>query len=177
MDVGFDHGRRLTATATATANPEWTVIGLEVRQRRVDAVRAWAERESLANLHAFRLDARAIFANAIDPACIDVVEVLFPTPWPSGRARRRLLVTPDFLTDAARVLRPGGLLHVATDVPWYAAEIRAAFAAQRDLRLTEAATALAARPTCAQQSRREWTCARDGLTVYRFTALRRAVDG
>jgi tRNA (guanine-N(7)-)-methyltransferase len=168
VEVGFDHGRRLSSTAAA--NPDWTVIGLEVRKRRVAEMHAWADREALANLHAFRLDARAIFANALLPARIDIVEVLFPTPWPEGKARKRLLLTPDFLADAAEALRPGGLLYVATDVAWYADLITSASAAVSTDVLAQVSvdTALERRPPCPQQSRREWVCERDGLPVYRF---------
>ena len=172
LEIGFDHGRRLTSTAQAS--PGWTVIGLEVRARRVAEMRAWAAERGLANLHAFRLDARAVLAGALPEACVDVVEALFPTPWPEGKARRRLLGTPDFLADAARVLRPGGLLHLATDVAWYAEMITTAFEAVGDrLARVDAALLATERPPCPQLSRREWRCERDGLAVHRFVARRR----
>lgn len=171
LEIGFDHGRRLTSTAQAS--PGWTVIGLEVRARRVAEMRAWAADRGLANLHAFRLDARAVLAGALPEASLDVVEALFPTPWPEGKARRRLLVTPDFLGDVARVLRPGGLLHVATDVAWYAELMDAALApARQSLPAAPPGALTTLRPPCPQLSRREWKCSRDGLPVYRFVRLR-----
>jgi len=170
LEIGFDHGRRLTSTAQAS--PGWTVIGLEVRARRVAEIRAWAADRGLDNLHAFRLDARAVLAGALPEASVDVLEVLFPTPWPEGKARRRLLVTPDFLTDAAVVLRPGGLLHLATDVAWYGELMRDAIAGSEAF--VAAPDALAGqRPPCPQRSRREWKCERDGLPIHRFVLRRR----
>ena len=41
VEVGFDHGRRLQATARA--NPAWRVLGLEVRARRVAEASAQPE--------------------------------------------------------------------------------------------------------------------------------------
>ncbi len=35
VEIGFDHGRRLTHTAKH--HPGWRVAGLEIRRRRVDA--------------------------------------------------------------------------------------------------------------------------------------------
>ncbi|PKN56530.1 MAG: tRNA (guanosine(46)-N7)-methyltransferase TrmB [Deltaproteobacteria bacterium HGW-Deltaproteobacteria-14] len=171
LEIGFDHGRRLTSTAQAS--PGWTVIGLEVRARRVAELRAWAVERGLPNLHVFRLDARAVLAGALPAASLDVVEALFPTPWPEGKARRRLLVTPEFLGDAARALRPGGLLHLATDVAWYAELVDAALATAAGILPVAPPDALATlRPPCPQQSRREWKCERDGLAVYRALRVR-----
>lgn len=171
LEIGFDHGRRLTATAHAS--PDWTVVGLEVRRHRVDAARAWAAERGLTNLFAFRLDARAVLANGLPAGRLDVIEALFPTPWPEGKARRRLLVTVDLLRDAARALTPRGLLHVATDVSWYAEHIAACLPQVADVLVPTGAAALAEqRPPCSQRSRREWRCEQDGLAVHRFTLVR-----
>jgi len=175
LEIGFDHGRRLTSTAEA--NPGWTVIGLEVRERRVLEMRAWAEARTLPNLHAFKLDARAVLAGALPAASLDVLEALFPTPWLEGKAARRQLVTPDFLADAARALKPGGLLHLATDVADYADRIRDALAdAFADFAPAPADALASRRPACPQRSRREWKCEREGLPVHRFVLERRPVQ-
>ncbi len=167
LEIGFDHGRRLSATAAE--NPDWTVIGLEVRERQVEAMRKWAHENALPNLHAFRLDGRMMLANVVPQASLEVIEALFPTPWPEGKMRRRLLVEPLFLEDIARALRPGGLFHVATDVAWYAEMIEASLEASTLIRI-ESESAASMRPRCSQKSRREWKCEREGLPIYRYCA-------
>jgi tRNA (guanine-N7-)-methyltransferase len=162
VEVGFDHGRRLHATARE--NPGWHVLGLEVRQQRVQEAMARAERDGVDNVLAWRMDARTVFAAVLPPSTVDIVEVLFPTPWWNTALRKkRLLFDDHFVADVARVLRSGGILHTATDVQGYAETIDACLARHPDfLPLTlEEGTAL--RPACQQQSRREWSCTRDGV--------------
>lgn len=171
VEVGFDHGRRLHATARL--NPDWQVLGLETRELRVDEANARAASEQLGNLLAWRMDARTVLALVLADASVDVVEVLFPTPWwnPALRAKR-LLLEPDFVADVARVLKPGGLLYVATDVEDYAEHIGAVLSQAAELALHDPAELATRRPECDQLSRRQWKCAREGTPVWRFVAVR-----
>ncbi len=170
LEVGFDHGFRLLATAQH--NPGWQVVGLEIRRHRVDIANARAQRAGLSNLLAWRADARTVLAALTPDACLDVLEVLFPDPWWNAAHRqKRLLLTRPFLDEAARALKPGGLMHLATDVPRYAAEIEAVLADHPAFAVDPAA--LAQRPPCPAQSRREWKCEREAIAVHRFAARRR----
>lgn len=164
VEVGFDHGRRLTATAAAW--PGWRVAGLEIRRQRVQEAQTWAQERRLDNLLAWRADARTALGLHTPTGCLQVVEVLFPVPWEAPSRARRLLVDPDLLTEIARVLRPGGALHLATDVPWYAEHMARAAAAVSTLRLDPGAAA--ERPAIDALSRREWKCAREGTPVHRL---------
>lgn len=163
VEVGFDHGRRLSATAAA--HPGWRVAGLEIRRQRVDEARARAARDGLANLLAWRTDARPVVALHTPPGRLDVVEVLFPDPWWKPAHRDRRLVDVPFLTAIARALRPGGVLHLATDVPHVAAWFDTALAQVPALRPDP--TAAAGRPPIDALSRREWRCAQDATPVAR----------
>jgi len=163
IEVGFDHGRRLTSTARH--HPSWRVAGLEIRRRRVDEVRARAEADGLDNLLAWRVDARTVLANHTPDGAVDLIEALFPDPWWKPQHRDRRLVDVPFLRDVARVLCPGGILHLATDVDhvadWFdasLAQVPAPIAAEG---------AASERPPIPQQSRREWRCGRDGTPVFR----------
>lgn len=168
VEVGFDHGRRLSATARL--NPDWRVLGLEVRRRRVEQATERARRDGRTNVLACRIDARTLFA-VLPAASVDVVEALFPDPWvkPAHR-RRRLLVTEAFLADVARALRPDGRLLLATDVERYAEEMRRCLT--QTAALTEVAVEEVERPACDQQSRRQWRCEQDGTPVHWLAARR-----
>ncbi|MCB9761374.1 MAG: tRNA (guanosine(46)-N7)-methyltransferase TrmB [Alphaproteobacteria bacterium] len=169
LEIGFDHGRRLAATAARW--PGWQVVGMEVRRRRVTQVERIRATRGLTNLLPWRVDARTALATVTPPACLDVVEVLFPTPWWDPKLRaKRLLLTPPFVADVARALRPGGALIIATDVDEIAAAVAEALASCPTL--APDPLAWAARPAIDARSRREWRCAQDGLEVHRF-GLRR----
>ena len=162
VEVGFDHGRRLHATARE--NPEWRVLGLEVRKRRVEEAQARAARDGLDNLLAWRMDARTVFASVLPPASVDLVEVLFPTPWWNPALRqKRLLFDTHFVSDVARALKPGGLLHTATDVDDYAETIDNCLSQNRRFIALGVDEGMVERPRCSQQSRRQWSCRRDGI--------------
>lgn len=168
LEIGFDHGRRLTATAETW--PDWRVAGIEIRRRRVEQARQWAVDHGLSNLLAWRADARTVLQRHTPPMSLDVIEALFPTPWPDEQADRRL-ITPAFFAAARDALVPGGVLHVATDLVEIAEHARLALLATPGLVADPSAED--ERPAIDQQSRREWACARDKLPVYRFW-LRRA---
>ena len=50
VEIGFDHGRRLHATALH--HPSWQVLGVEVRKQRVQEANERAQRDGLTNLKA-----------------------------------------------------------------------------------------------------------------------------
>jgi tRNA (guanine-N7-)-methyltransferase len=49
------------------------------------------------------------------------IDLLYPDPWPKRRHWKRRFVQDDSLARLARILRPGGELRFATDIPGYAA--------------------------------------------------------
>ena len=170
VEVGFDHGRRLHSMARL--NPDWRFLGLEVRKRRVEEALQRAERDGLENLHVWRMDARTVFAGVLDETSVDIVDVFFPTPWWNPALReKRLLVDPFFIEDVMRVLRPGGILRVVTDVEAYAERIQTVLDAS-EFQVLTASDDRMPMPACEQQSRREWRCEQDDLRVYRLTAFK-----
>ena len=61
-----------------------------------------------------------VLENMVAPESLTGVRVFFPDPWPKARHhKRRLLQGPTFSLIANR-LKPGGVLHVATDHAEYA---------------------------------------------------------
>ena len=166
VEVGFDHGRRLHSLAHL--NPDWQILGLEVRQKRVEEAEQRRARERLENLKVWRMDARTVFANVLQHRTVDVVDVLFPTPWWDPALReKRLLITLDFLQDVTRVLKPHGCLRIETDVESYADSISAELK-KVGFENINAENLTFALPLCKQLSRRQWRCKQDNLPTQRW---------
>ena len=54
----------------------------------------------------------------------DRVHILCPDPWPKHKHKGNRLMAADFMMHLFRVLKPGGVLHFATDDPNYMASTR-----------------------------------------------------
>jgi tRNA (guanine-N7-)-methyltransferase len=69
-------------------------------------------------------DAADVVSERLPDASFDCVDLFFPDPWPKKRHHKRRLVQPAFVAEIARVLKPNGLFHVATDWSDYARHTR-----------------------------------------------------
>ena len=75
---------------------------IKLSPERTDNVRIWDD------------DIRLLFPLLPD-ACLDMIFLLFPDPWPKKRHASRRFINQDNLKTLARILKPGGVLRVATD--------------------------------------------------------------
>ncbi|MFI1238728.1 tRNA (guanosine(46)-N7)-methyltransferase TrmB [Nocardia salmonicida] len=121
IEIGTGTG---TATAAmAKAEPHLNLIGIEVYQPGLAQLVQQIEREQIENIRLLRGDAVDVLENMVAPESLIGVRVFFPDPWPKARHhKRRLLQAPTFALIASR-LKPGGVLHVATDHADYAEHI------------------------------------------------------
>lgn len=119
VEVEIGPGRGDVALAFAAAYPERNFFAIEHATGLADALALAAAKRGLGNLRAIAGDARCILATLVPPASVAAVHVYFPDPWPKTRHRhRRLFDTPDAARAVARVLEPGGRVHVASDLSW-----------------------------------------------------------
>jgi len=116
LEVGFGGGEHLAARAAA--HPGTGFIGCEPFINGVAKALAAVEEGPLENVRLHHGDARDVL-DALTDASLDCVYVLYPDPWPKTRHNKRRFVGPDTLASLGRVIRPGGLLRVASDIPDY----------------------------------------------------------
>lgn len=125
LEVGFGGGEHLAAQAAG--NPDTGFIGCEPFINGVAKALAAIEEHPLTNVRLHHGDARDVL-DALTPASLDGAYVLYPDPWPKARHNKRRFIGPDTLSALARVIKPGGLLRVASDIPdyirWTLVEIR-----------------------------------------------------
>ena len=107
----------------AQSEPDVDVIAVEVYRRGLAQLLSAIERENVSNIRLVRGDAVDVLGQLITPASLSGVRVFFPDPWPKARHHKRRLLQPDTVALIADRLRPGGVLHAATDHSGYAEQI------------------------------------------------------
>lgn len=130
MEIGFGDGEVLLSMAARY--PEQDFLGVEVHEPGVGHCLLGLEQAGLQNVRLIREDAMVVLQAWLAPACLDRVNLFFPDPWPKKRHHKRRIVQPAFLALVAARLKPGGLLHMATDWAPYAEHIEEVMAASAD---------------------------------------------
>jgi tRNA (guanine-N7-)-methyltransferase len=122
LEIGFGGGEHLAMRAAQ--DPSTGFIGCEAYVNGVAKLLALVEAEALRNVRIWDDDASAV-VDWLPAASLDRVVVLYPDPWPKRRHRKRRLLGEAMLGRLARLLKPGGELHFATDIDDYSAFVLA----------------------------------------------------
>jgi tRNA (guanine-N7-)-methyltransferase len=121
LEIGCGTGT--STLAMAQSEPDVDVIAIEVYRRGLAQLLSGIERENVTNIRLIRGDAVDVLEHLIVPGSLSGVRVFFPDPWPKTRHHKRRLLQPNTVSLIADRLRPGGVLHAATDHPGYAEHI------------------------------------------------------
>jgi tRNA (guanine-N7-)-methyltransferase len=121
LDIGFGDGEALATTAINY--PDIDYLGVEIHEPGIGHLLLLLEQAALTNVRVIVRDAAEVVPELPD-ASLAAVNLFFPDPWPKKRHHKRRLVQTAFIAEIARVLRQGGLLHVATDWADYARHTR-----------------------------------------------------
>ncbi len=113
LDLGCGKGGFLLRLAERF--PERQILGADVMLQRLRRVAKKVAQHELTNVQLLRASNLDLVAFQLPDNCVDRVHILCPDPWPKQSQRGRRLITSEFLVRTARVLRPGGILHLATD--------------------------------------------------------------
>ncbi len=113
LEIGFGNGEQLLFGALH--EPERNFIGIEVHSPGVGrALNAVAE-AGLGNVRIYRHDAVEVLRDDIADGSLSEVRIYFPDPWHKKRHHKRRLIQADFIALLCLKLKPGGLLHLASD--------------------------------------------------------------
>lgn len=121
LEIGFGMGDSLASMAAADGGRNY--LGIEVHRPGVGRLLARLEREQIDNVRVVNADAVEALEKHVVDASLDAVLVFFPDPWPKTRHHKRRLIQPAFVALLAHKLRPGGVLHMATDWQHYAEQM------------------------------------------------------
>jgi tRNA (guanine-N7-)-methyltransferase len=122
LEIGSGMGE--TTVALAAAAPDLDHLAVEVFEPGLAQLLMRINDAGLRNVVPVRGDAVTLLAERVPPDSLHGIRAFFPDPWPKRRHHKRRLIQPGFVGLAARRLRPGGTLHLATDWPDYAVQMR-----------------------------------------------------
>jgi tRNA (guanine-N7-)-methyltransferase len=122
IEVGFGSGRHLLAQAKA--NPNVTLIGLEIHTPSIEKVLRQIHLENINNVLVLNYDAR-LFLELVESNSINKIFVHFPVPWDKKEHRR--VYSKEFISEASRALKVGGRLELRTDSPNYYEYVKGLF--------------------------------------------------
>jgi tRNA (guanine-N7-)-methyltransferase len=117
LEIGFGGGEHLVAQASA--HPDIGFIGCEPFINGVAKILAAIELHRLENVRLRAGDARALI-EALPPASLSRIFILYPDPWPKRRHHKRRVISAEMIGQIARAARPGAILRFATDIDDYA---------------------------------------------------------
>lgn len=119
LEIGYGMGASLLTMAQAET--EKNFLGIEVHTPGIGALLMGIEEKSLKNVRTLHHDAIEVLENMLPEASVDRVQLYFPDPWHKKRHHKRRIVQPAFVALLVKKLKPGGLVHFATDWQPYAA--------------------------------------------------------
>ncbi|MCK5110268.1 MAG: tRNA (guanosine(46)-N7)-methyltransferase TrmB [Arcobacteraceae bacterium] len=114
IEVGFGSGRHLIHQALQ--NPDKIIIGLEIHTPSIEQMLKQVNIQGVINILAVNYDAR-LFLEFMKSNSISRVFVHFPVPWDKKPHRR--VMSPEFIKESLRALKPNGTLELRTDSPNY----------------------------------------------------------
>jgi len=118
LEIGFGNGDSLVHMAKMDESNGY--IGIEVHTPGVGHCLNLIHDEQLENLKLISHDAIEVLETMIPVASIDRVFLFFPDPWHKKRHHKRRIVNETFKKLLFKVMKPGAVLHMATDWQDYA---------------------------------------------------------
>ena len=121
VEVGLGKGE--STWRMALEEPEKNFIGIEVHEPGVGQLLMALEEHAIENVRIVCGDAVPFLQNRITPGSLAGVRIYFADPWPKKRHHKRRIIQSEFVSQLARCISGGGILHMATDWQPYADHI------------------------------------------------------
>lgn len=112
LEIGYGMGHSLVKMASEA--PEKDFIGVEVHLPGVGSLLHAAEEAGVKNLRTYKEDAIEVL-KLLPENSISTVQLFFPDPWHKKKHNKRRIVKAEFAQQLRRILKVGGVFHMATD--------------------------------------------------------------
>lgn len=124
LEIGFGGGEHLAELAEH--HPEIGFIGAEAFINGVASFLRYRSEKQLNNVRLFPDDVRLLLQQ-LPANSIQKVFILFPDPWPKKKHHKRRIVSPKLICELSRIVKKGGEIRLASDVPEYIEHMQQAF--------------------------------------------------
>jgi len=131
LEIGFGNGE--ATWQMADAHPGENFLGVEVHRPGVGRLLLKMEEHGLSNIRIACTDAVEFLHRRVPRVSLAGVRIFFPDPWPKKRHHKRRIIQPDFVRLLVSRMRPGAILHLATDWEPYAEQMLEVVGACGDL--------------------------------------------
>jgi tRNA (guanine-N7-)-methyltransferase len=165
LDIGCGPG--MFALELAKQNPQWNVVGLEIRRHLTDHLNACAHQEGVSNVCGFYANANVHLDVLVPDQSVVFASINFPDPWYKKRHHKRRVVQKEWLQLLHRKMMPGAYVHTMTDYAPIGADMHDVFlstpgfvASRRDGFLESSTTGIVSERELKHMSR--------GETIYRM---------
>jgi len=118
VEIGFGNGE--STWRMAQQEPDINFIGVEVHRPGVGHLLMALDANGIDNVRIACEDAVPFFQQRIPADSLAGIRIYFPDPWPKKRHHKRRIIQPEFVSQLARSMAKGGILHLATDWQPYA---------------------------------------------------------
>ena len=120
MEIGFGNG--LSLAEMAETDPETNFFGVEVHSPGLGSLLVQVKQRRLSNVRVSGDDAVQVLKRVPDQS-LDRLQIFFPDPWHKKRHHKRRLIQKNFVEEAVKKLKAGGVFYVATDWENYAQQV------------------------------------------------------
>lgn len=122
--VEIGSGTGTSTVAMAPLESDTNIVAVELYKPGLAKLLGAAVRGGVNNIRMVRGDGVEVLNRMFPENSLDGVRIFFPDPWPKARHHKRRIIQSGPLHLIATRLKPGGVLHVATDHADYAEWIR-----------------------------------------------------
>ncbi|MFE5409937.1 tRNA (guanosine(46)-N7)-methyltransferase TrmB [Microbacterium sp. NPDC056569] len=134
VEIGSGQGHAIVHAATS--RPDTDFLAIEVFRAGLARTMLDADRAGARNLRLVEANAPEVLQHLLPAASVDELWVFFPDPWHKKKHTKRRLVAEGFGAIAARALKDGGMLRLATDWEDYALQMREVMSSAPDFEAT-----------------------------------------
>jgi tRNA (guanine-N7-)-methyltransferase len=122
VEIGSGQGHAIVAAAASRPGDDFMAV--EVFRAGLARTMLDADRAGARNLRVVEANAPEVLSSYLPEAAAAEVWIFFPDPWHKKKHTKRRLVRDGFGATAARAVKDGGLLRLATDWEEYALQMR-----------------------------------------------------